>query len=86
MTNLGIPFDSSVMPLIQVHEILTAEGTDYIILEDSICLAPSDGCRTPDLMDLEDGFIPGTLPLGVNLSHFAADLKLKAARLSGQNA
>lgn len=42
----------------EVWETLRAEGTDYIILEDSICLAPSDGCRTPDLMDLENGHLP----------------------------
>uniref|UniRef100_A0A914X9Z6 C-mannosyltransferase DPY19L3 n=1 Tax=Plectus sambesii TaxID=2011161 RepID=A0A914X9Z6_9BILA len=42
----------------EVHRILKAEDADYIILEDSICLSPSDGCRTPDLMDLENGHVP----------------------------
>ncbi len=53
------------LPANQVYEILRRVGTDYIILEDSICLAPSDGCRTPDLIDLENGHVPDngmTLP------------------------
>ena len=43
---------------LQVYDILRREGTTHIIVEDSICLATSDGCRTPDLMDLENGDIP----------------------------
>lgn len=42
-----------------VHEILLRYKTDYIILEDSICLAPSKGgCRLPDLLDVDNGVIP----------------------------
>lgn len=41
-----------------VYKILKSFDTDYIILEDSICLARSDGCRTPDLVDLDNGDIP----------------------------
>jgi hypothetical protein len=38
-----------------VHKILTKEKVTYVILEDSICLAPSNGCSTNDLMDLVNG-------------------------------
>ncbi|XP_064610291.1 protein C-mannosyl-transferase DPY19L3-like [Liolophura sinensis] len=42
-----------------VYEILKKYNTGYIILEDSICLAPSqDGCRLPDLIDVDNGMIP----------------------------
>lgn len=41
-----------------VHDILTKYKSSYIILEDSICLAPSKGCRTPDIVDIDNGIIP----------------------------
>ncbi|VDM41737.1 unnamed protein product [Toxocara canis] len=41
-----------------VHEILREERVDYIILEDSICLAQSNGCSTNDLVDLSNGVLP----------------------------
>lgn len=41
-----------------VHKILTREQTNYVILEDSICLAQSDGCSTNDLVDLTNGHLP----------------------------
>uniref|UniRef100_K1PWP7 Dpy-19-like protein 3 n=1 Tax=Magallana gigas TaxID=29159 RepID=K1PWP7_MAGGI len=44
-----------------VHAILTKYKSSYIILEDSICLAPSKGCRTPDIVDIDNGIIPDTL-------------------------
>ena len=41
-----------------VHKILSDYKTDYIILEDSICLAPSkNGCRVPDLIDVDNGVV-----------------------------
>ncbi|MCP9265333.1 hypothetical protein DINM_020604 [Dirofilaria immitis] len=36
----------------EMHEILTVHRVDYIILEDSICLAASTGCSTKDLVDV----------------------------------
>lgn len=42
----------------EVHKILTAHKVDYIILEDSICLAASTGCSTKDLVDAANGDIP----------------------------
>lgn len=42
----------------EVHRILVAEGTNYIILEDSICLIRSDGCSTNDLVDMTNGHLP----------------------------
>ncbi|KAH3739009.1 probable C-mannosyltransferase DPY19L3 [Dreissena polymorpha] len=43
----------------EVHELMRKYKTDYIILEDSICLAPSrGGCRLPDLLDIDNGVIP----------------------------
>ena len=36
----------------EVNEILKTIDAHYIILEDSICLAPRDGCSTPDIVDL----------------------------------
>ncbi|XP_076444676.1 protein C-mannosyl-transferase DPY19L3-like [Babylonia areolata] len=42
-----------------VHAILKSLGSHYIILEDSICLAPlKNNCRTPDLIDLDNGVLP----------------------------
>ncbi|BFZ09497.1 hypothetical protein BsWGS_12536 [Bradybaena similaris] len=42
-----------------VHKILTKYQTEFIILEDSICLAPSrDGCRIPDIVDIDNGVMP----------------------------
>lgn len=41
-----------------VHAILTKHQSNYIILEDSICLAPSrGGCRLPDLIDYDNGVV-----------------------------
>ena len=41
-----------------VYELLMKYKTDYIILEDSICLAPSrGGCRLPDLLDIDNGVV-----------------------------
>lgn len=45
----------------EVYKILKSFDTHYIILEDSICLAKSDGCRTPDLIDLANGHTPDLL-------------------------
>ncbi|VDK63247.1 unnamed protein product [Onchocerca ochengi] len=44
--------------LSEMHEILTAHKVDYIILEDSICLAASTGCSTKDLVDAANGDTP----------------------------
>ncbi|KAJ7337819.1 hypothetical protein OS493_007977 [Desmophyllum pertusum] len=42
----------------EVHEILRQHGTDYIILENSICLSQQDrGCRLVDLLDLDNGHV-----------------------------
>lgn len=41
-----------------VHKILTKYQAEFIILEDSICLAPSrDGCRIPDIVDIDNGVV-----------------------------
>ena len=41
-----------------VHKILSHYKTSYIIMEDSICLAPSNnGCRVPDLIDVDNGVV-----------------------------
>ncbi|KAL3983281.1 Q-cell neuroblast polarization family protein [Acanthocheilonema viteae] len=44
--------------LAEMHEILTVHKVDYIILEDSICLATSTGCSTKDLVDVANDDIP----------------------------
>uniref|UniRef100_A0A914R9C0 Uncharacterized protein n=1 Tax=Parascaris equorum TaxID=6256 RepID=A0A914R9C0_PAREQ len=44
--------------VIDVHRILQEESVDYIVLEDSICLAKSNGCSTNDLVDLSNGEMP----------------------------
>ncbi|KAL5009746.1 hypothetical protein ScPMuIL_012051, partial [Solemya velum] len=42
-----------------VYQIMKRYKADFIILEDSICLAPSrGGCRLPDLIDVDNGVIP----------------------------
>lgn len=47
---------------VDVHQILKKYKTDYIILEDSICLAPSrGGCRLPDLLDVDNGMVSPSL-------------------------
>lgn len=56
----------------EVHSLLVKYKTDYIILEDSICLAPSrGGCRLPDLLDVDNGVIPdsGKTEPGLVKSH-----------------
>lgn len=44
--------------LFEMHEILTVHKVDYIILEDTICLAASTGCSTKDLVDAANGDTP----------------------------
>lgn len=42
----------------EVHSILRQHGTDYIILENSICLTRQDkGCRLIDLLDVDNGHV-----------------------------
>jgi len=41
-----------------VHAILTRYKANYVILEDSICLAHRERCGLPDIMDLTNGHIP----------------------------
>ncbi|XP_078373794.1 protein C-mannosyl-transferase DPY19L3-like isoform X1 [Oculina patagonica] len=42
----------------EVFEILRQHGTDYIILENSICLSQQEkGCRLKDLLDLDNGHV-----------------------------
>ncbi|KAH7728405.1 dpy-19-like protein 3 [Aphelenchoides avenae] len=38
----------------EVHEMLKREQSQFIILEDSICLAPSTGCSTNDIVDVSN--------------------------------
>uniref|UniRef100_A0A1I8JBA3 C-mannosyltransferase DPY19L3 n=2 Tax=Macrostomum lignano TaxID=282301 RepID=A0A1I8JBA3_9PLAT len=39
----------------EVHRILRSHGSDFIILEDSICLRPGNGCGTTELVDNLNG-------------------------------
>ena len=49
---------------VDVHQIMKQYKTDYIILEDSICLAPTrGGCRLPDLLDVDNGVVSNVLAL-----------------------
>ncbi|XP_068755171.1 protein C-mannosyl-transferase DPY19L3-like isoform X2 [Montipora capricornis] len=42
----------------EIHRILRQHGTDYIILENSICLTRQNiGCRLVDLLDLDNGHV-----------------------------
>jgi len=41
-----------------VHTILTRYKANFVILEDSICLAHRERCGLPDIMDLTNGHIP----------------------------
>merc|ERR1712212_1377119 len=41
-----------------VYDLLKKYNTNYIILEDSICLAHRGRCSTPDIMDLVNKHIP----------------------------
>ena len=40
-----------------MHEILVRYNTSYIILEDSICLAPTNRCTLGSNMDLANGHV-----------------------------
>uniref|UniRef100_A0AC35TIR6 C-mannosyltransferase DPY19L3 n=1 Tax=Rhabditophanes sp. KR3021 TaxID=114890 RepID=A0AC35TIR6_9BILA len=53
----------------RVHQILKKEKADFVIIEDSICLAPSTGCSTNDLVDFASGLLPdnGLTKFGKNL-------------------
>uniref|UniRef100_A0A0N5C083 C-mannosyltransferase n=1 Tax=Strongyloides papillosus TaxID=174720 RepID=A0A0N5C083_STREA len=42
----------------KVHKIMLEEKADYIIVEDSICLAPSTGCSINDIVDMSAGILP----------------------------
>ena len=44
-------------PASEVHEILVRYNTSYIILEDSICLAPTSRCNLGSNMDLANGHV-----------------------------
>ena len=41
----------------EVHSILRKYNANYIILEDSICLAHRERCSLPDIMDLTNGHV-----------------------------
>ncbi|XP_071134170.1 protein C-mannosyl-transferase DPY19L3-like isoform X1 [Mytilus edulis] len=42
-----------------IHEIMKKNQANYMILEDSICLAHTeDGCRLPDIIDFDNGVLP----------------------------
>ncbi|KAK0429083.1 hypothetical protein QR680_011180 [Steinernema hermaphroditum] len=45
-------------PVADVHKTLKKELSNYIILEDSICLTDSTGCSTNDLVDMANGHLP----------------------------
>jgi hypothetical protein len=41
-----------------IYDIMKKNKADYIILEDSICLAHTeDGCRLPDIIDFDNGVV-----------------------------
>lgn len=42
----------------EVHSTMRKYQVSYVILEDSICLIPPDGCKTPDIIDVANGVIP----------------------------
>ncbi|KAG1658371.1 putative C-mannosyltransferase DPY19L3 [Nymphon striatum] len=59
----------------EIHEILKSIGTTHIILEDSICMAPSHKfCRLPDIVDINNGELPDSL-LNKNPPQEYSDLK-----------
>ena len=41
----------------EVHAILTKYKANYVVLEDSICLAHRERCGLPDIMDLANGHV-----------------------------
>ena len=41
----------------EMFSILQKYNASYIILEDSICLAYSERCALPDIMDLSNGHV-----------------------------
>ncbi|ELT89745.1 hypothetical protein CAPTEDRAFT_98001 [Capitella teleta] len=63
-------------PPAAVHAILNHYGASYVILEDTICLAPNrgDGCRLTDLVDVSNGMMPA----GESSVKWPADLAISA--------
>ena len=55
-------------PASEVHEILVRYNTSYIILEDSICLAPISRCNLGSNMDLANGHVSSFVLYKVALS------------------
>ena len=41
----------------EVHAILKKYKANYVVLEDSICLAHRERCGLPDIMDLANGHV-----------------------------
>lgn len=51
-----------------IYDIMKKNKADYIILEDSICLAHTeDGCRLPDIIDFDNGVLPALVKPEPNL-------------------
>ena len=71
-----------------MYEILRQHGTDYIILENSICLSrQSLGCRLIDLLDLDNGHVidGGQLEQGLqftNIPRFCKAIKMDSKSFS----
>lgn len=41
-----------------IYDIMKRNKANYMILEDSICLAHTeDGCRLPDIIDFDNGVV-----------------------------
>lgn len=65
----------------EVHGILRSFGTDYVILEDSICYERrhSRGCRLRDLLDVANGHVSVTQSEGQNTGVAWSDTRLLRA-------
>lgn len=63
-------------PAEHVHGLLRSFGTDYVILEDSICYERRHrpGCRLRDLLDLANGHV--SIPRHTDCHDQRADLAL----------
>ncbi len=46
-----------------MYDVFAKYDVSFFILEDSICLAKSDNCRLPDLLDVENGQVSESVEL-----------------------
>ena len=71
----------------EVHAIFTKYDVSYVILEDSICMAPSRGnCRVPDLIDIDNGIVSRAQVVFIVMTFSRVVLAARHTRFERQSA